>query len=329
MRAAILSFTKRGGELARRIESSLGADIIRYDREQGSAADFVAQAFQSCDALIFVSAAGIAVRLIAPHIRSKDKDPAVVVAGEDGRFVIPILSGHIGGANDIARKLAAGIGAEAVITTATDINGRFAIDEWAAKNGCVIGDISMIKVVSGELLDGKEISIKSDYPLEMPLPRGFSADTANETGVLISADGRRRPFAKTLNIIPKTAVIGAGCKRGTDAGKFAEFVEKNADMRGVRAVATIDVKKDEECIRRFAEKHGIELITFSAEELKAQEGDFHGSAFVEKTVGTDNVCERSAVAATHGGRIILEKTALDGMTVAAAVDDKIFGGWDE
>ena len=133
-------------------------------------AGWTAQQFAAADALVFVGAAGIAVRAIAPHCQSKATDPAVVVLDECGRFAVPLLSGHLGGANDLACRLAAACGAVPVITTATDANGLFAVDEWAKKQNCAVWETPRIKLVSGALLAGKTVRYASPGPLRAPRP---------------------------------------------------------------------------------------------------------------------------------------------------------------
>ena len=126
-------------------------------------AEFAGPVFQASDVLIFVGACGIAVRAIAPHIHDKQTDPAVVSLDELGRFVIPLLSGHIGGANALAVRLAAALGATAVVTTATDVNGRFSVDTWAASQGLFIDDMRAAKAVSAAILEGP-VPLVSDFP---------------------------------------------------------------------------------------------------------------------------------------------------------------------
>ena len=138
--------------------------------------------FVQSDALIFVGAAGIAVRAIAPHCKSKTTDPAVVVVDECGRFAVPILSGHLGGANDLARAIAAVCGAVPVITTATDAHGIFAADEWAKHQNCMVLEPERIKLVSGKLLAGQPVYYRADFPVTGTVPSGlFPADSPGKS----------------------------------------------------------------------------------------------------------------------------------------------------
>ena len=140
MRVELIAFTARGNALAERLAAELtGAGCpAACTREGLRVEEWAARAFGRSEALVFVGAAGIAVRAIAPCLRHKSTDPAVVVVDEAGRYAVPILSGHLGGANDLARRIAALTGAEAVLTTATDVNGVFAADQWARRQGLLV-----------------------------------------------------------------------------------------------------------------------------------------------------------------------------------------------
>ena len=159
MTCAYLAFTDTGLALAKRLAAALPGSVARCGQDGTSLAEWTGVQFVQSDALIFVGAAGIAVRAIAPHCKSKTTDPAVVVVDECGRFAVPILSGHLGGANDLARTIAAVCGAVPVITTATDAHGIFAVDEWAKHQNCTVLEPERIKLVSGALLAGKTVAL--------------------------------------------------------------------------------------------------------------------------------------------------------------------------
>ena len=216
-----VAFTDRGAAWSDR----LGVLVER----PGSVMAWTQEAFGSADALLFIGAVGIAVRAIAPHVRSKTTDPAVLVMDERGRHVIPILSGHIGGANELALEIARRTGAEPVITTATDINGVPAIDVWAVKNDCAIENPAAIKAVSARALAGGEV------------------------GVMITERTLTPPFPVTLRLRPRTLVLGAGCRRGVDAQAFEraalDFLDRcGVSLLSLRALASIDRKADEQAL---------------------------------------------------------------------------------
>lgn len=169
MQVRIISFTDRGQQLAESLADRLCGTATRCGRDC-SLSEWVRDAFDSADALIYVGAVGICVRTIAPYIKSKTRDPAVVVIDETGRYVIPVLSGHLGGANDLARRIARLTGAEPVITTATDLAHAFSVDAWARIQGCAVENPGRIKYVSSKILSGDDIVIVSDFPISGEVP---------------------------------------------------------------------------------------------------------------------------------------------------------------
>ena len=333
MEIRIVSYTARGRDTAARVSDALtgaGHACRRFalpkfgkagdEPLSGSAAEWARDGFQSADALIFVCASGIAVRAIAPWVRDKKTDPAVLVLDERGTFVIPLLSGHIGGANALAETLAAALGATPVVTTATDCSGLFAVDVFAKRNHLTITDMGAAKAVSAALLNGEPVGFCSDLPVSGALPQELTAGDA-PIGVCVSrAD--RAPYAATLRLIPQRFALGVGCRRGKDPAAFDAFVRRVLAAHGVsvaelRCVASIDLKKDEPALLAFAEANGLPFETYAADELNAVPGDFSGSAFVRETTGTDCVSERAAVRAC-GGTLTVKKIAEDGMTCALA-----------
>ena len=326
----IIAFTKAGCALAKKLAEGLGLDPVsvcgpaRYAGELGIGAyeslDAWTEAhFATDDALIFVGASGIAVRAIAPHVRDKFTDPAVVSVDEAGRFVVPLLSGHVGGANELARDVAVITGGQAAVSTATDVNGLFAVDEWAARHGFVILERSIAKEISAALLDGRPVGFKSDFELD-DKPAGVTEGAA-DIGFVVSLDDSAMPFPRTLHLVPRIATVGVGCRKGTDPSALERAVadalaEAKVSARAVTAIASIDVKKDEQAILELASKMDWPSVFYTADELAAVPGEFSSSDFVKRTVGVDNVCERAACAS--GGELVLGKRSGDGTTVALA-----------
>ena len=328
--AKFVSFTEVGARTAAEAAALLPDFLTeRYARTVDPSlsgtqlARFAQQAMVDCDLIVFVGAAGIAVRAVAPYLMGKAYDPAVIVIDEAGRFVIPLLSGHLGGANAIAERLADGLGAQAVITTATDGREVFAVDTWARAHGCVVVDPQQIKYVSGALLRGETVGVRSDFPVDGRLPAHISLQADAESGFAISYDTKAAPFAHTLHLVPRLVHIGIGCRRGTPVERIEAAVRAALGAAGVPrgavcGAASIDVKRDEPGLLLFGVQNGLSLAFFSAEKLRRTTGDFTPSAFVEQAVGVDNVCERAAVCATGGGRLLCRKTARDGVAVALA-----------
>ncbi|MDY5220103.1 MAG: cobalt-precorrin 5A hydrolase [Eubacteriales bacterium] len=325
-RAAILYFTDRGAATAERIQTALQEDWeVSLHRPHGGERSIVETLFQTEDALIFVGACGIAVRAIAPFVRSKTTDPAVIVVDELGRQAISLLSGHIGGANALTRRIAADIGGIPVITTATDLSRRFAADEWAARNGLIISSMKAAKDFAVEILR-RDLPLYSDFPIEGTPPGGlylYAEASASDCGLAISCRNIA-PFDKTLALIPRILHLGIGCKRHTPAENIRRAVqavleEANLSPRALKSVASIDVKRDEAGLIEYCASANLPLSFYSAEELRSLPGSFTPSNFVQNTVGVDNVCERAAMrAAGEGATRIVNKTCLDGVTVAVA-----------
>lgn len=395
MKAAIFAYSRRGCGTASRIAECLknlypGASVDIYASEKYAAdasdnnvdkpvrtcgaeetqalikpiqkpsRDFYGTLFRDCGAMIFVCSCGIAVRSIAPFVKSKLTDPAVIVTDELGKFTIPLLSGHIGGANDLARRISTFIGSTAVITTATDINGRFSVDSWAARQGYAISDMKAAKDVSAVILE-RDIPFASDFPVTGSLPDGLvlseprngEANCCGDSGGRDCCGGRSgrdgrvccggrigiyvtcgtgSPFDETLRIIPKIVHLGVGCRKGTSEKAVAEAVKKilsdnGVDFRSVKTINSIDIKSGEKGLLDFAGHSGIPIHFFTAAELNAAEGKFSSSDFVKKVTGTDCVCERAASAAVcretgcaGPAKMLIKKSACGDVTVAAAVE---------
>ena len=322
MKISLIAFTERGLALAKKLAAALDGEAVRCP-EEASLSDWTRRRFADADGLVFVGAAGIAVRAVAPHIKSKDRDPAVVVLDECGRYAVPILSGHLGGANELARRIAAICGAEAVITTATDRNGVFPVDEWARVQGCAIPCPERIKDVSSRLLAGETVTVRSDRPIAGEPPAGVALVTEGAADVTVSC---RAEEGTGLCVVPRILTLGVGCRRGVQAERieaaFVDFMKRNGyHAAAVARVCSVDRKAEEPGLLAFCAKRGLPFETFSAEALSAVEGDYTASDYVREVTGTDNVCERSAVLGSGGGRLVCRKEASDGVTLALAEGD--------
>ena len=311
---AIYSYTARGRELAAQIEALLRAEGYLCIQAE------VKEAFARCEALVFVGASGIAVRKIAPFVKDKFQDPAVLCLDEYGRFVIPLLSGHVGGANELARLIGRQLGAAVAISTATDLNGRFAVDVFAKKNGLVIKSRENAKRISAALLRGETVAFESNYPLreEETLPSGLYAGKAEagKLGIHVSAAGELPPNA-CLQLIPKIYALGVGCRRNTPVEVLREAArrflkEQNVSKDALFVLASIDLKRDEPAVSALASYLELPTRFFTAEELAAVPGEFETSEFVRKTTGVG-----AARAAARCAPIqITGKTVVDGATFA-------------
>ncbi len=342
MRAAIYSFSVRGAELSKRVERylrSVGYEVTnrtvaKYAEQTGlqpllpDHAAACAEDFGGCQTLVFIGAAGIAVRTIAPFIKSKATDPAVISLDEQANFVIPLLAGHIGGANELARCLAAALESTACVTTATDVNGLFAVDEWAARNNMALSSLKAAKDFAAALVNNEKVGlyVDADIKIRGELPKQVELNTDLPIGMAVTLDKKLQPFAASVRLLPRIVHLGIGCRRNTpleniEALVLPQLEALSLDKRCVAGIASIDLKKDEQGLLAFARKYNYPAVFYTADELNAVEGDFTPSAFVKSVVGVSNVCERSAVRDSGGGKLLLRKTALNGVTLAIAAED--------
>lgn len=305
-------------------------------REQ-SISECVAEQFSKVEAIVFIGAVGIAVRSIAPCLVHKSVDPAVVAVDETGKFCISLLSGHFGGANDLAEKIAELIDGIPVVTTATDREQKFSVDVFAKRNGLILEDWEMAKGISAAVLAGEKIGFASRISVEGNVPEelefadieAFAQEIScrkadsNRQGILISPLKEEvMPFPMTLQLVPQNVVAGIGCRKGVSKDKIEEAVDDCLNRYGIlpqalKAAASIELKKDEAGIADFCACRGLPFVIYTADELRQVPGDFSKSGFVKEVTGVDNVCERSALAG--GGKLICPKQVYDKVTVALAV----------
>lgn len=342
MKAKIISFTDHGAFLAARLFEALpehGIFCEAWVKKKGavpsggvrvltgSLKDWTARQFKEADALIYIGAAGIAVRSIAPFVRDKKTDPAVLVLDEQGRHVISLLSGHIGGANELTRLVAGILGAEPVITTATDLHGKFAVDAFAARRGLYLDSMPYAKEIAARLVEGGSVGMRSAFPVFGPVPGELDQDGTPPVGFLIDVR-KEQPFAHTLHLVPAVTVLGIGCRKDVDPAHLREAVFRTLDAyrvfpESIGRIASIDLKKEERGILALAEELGVLFETYPAEELEQAEAEegFAESEFVRTVTGIGNVCERAALCGAGARRLLIPKTACEGVTVAAAVMD--------
>ena len=336
MKVSIIAFTDNGMEIAYKLSNSLSevndVDFTRCGK--GALSTWSEEHFSTSDALIFIGAIGIALRAIAPYIKTKTKDPAVVVVDELGQFSIPILSGHIGGANELALRISEILNAIPVITTATDINKVFAVDTWAKSQGLQILNPQCIKLVSSKLLKGESLHVKSDYPIQGNLPKNVYLNDLEDSNVgydviITHNDLENERKNDTLLLVPQIITVGIGCRKDISFEAIESSIlnileSENYHILAINALASIDKKANEKGILDFAKKYDLPFNTYSAEELNSLEGDFTKSEFVKSVVEVDNVCERSAIMESNG-KLIRRKDTCDGagVTVALAMNDPI------
>lgn len=333
MKISLISFSKAGCRTGIKIAESLKEQEIHQYTKSAYTEDaeichveeklnqWAEKQFYCNDALIFIGASGIAVRAIAPFVKSKKTDPAVVVLDEKGKFVISLLSGHLGGANELTASIAEITGGIPVITTATDINRKFAVDVFAKKNHCHIKDMVLAKEISAAIVDGRKVRFKSDFPVKGEIPPELTGEK-EELCIYVTDRVPDKQEEKVLYLIPETIVLGVGCRKNTEKEQIQNVVMEACRNEGIspfafEKAASIDLKKEEQGLLLFTEELSIPFITYTKEELEQVEGEFTESEFVKKVTGVSNVCERSALA-EGDTRLIMKKYAKDGVTAAFA-----------
>jgi cobalt-precorrin 5A hydrolase len=378
MKLAVISFTKEGSLLCRKLVSGLheqGNDCCGYAKQDylnlricetpmdspesmlplaETVGAWTGRMFDQMDGLIYIGACGIAVRAIAPHLKDKFTDPAVVVVDELHHHAISLLSGHVGGANELTRKVAEILGAEPVITTATDVHGKLAIDVWAKEHDLTVTNRQTAKEIAMRILEGKKVGFTIDPKVEKWYRNRCGAEknivpenccnSLCKTNVVVSCRAnfdsesvKKLPWStterncespettETLVLSPKLLTVGIGCRKGTDAEQIERTVRQvfekyNLSFDAIHKLVSIDLKKDEEGIIEFASAQNLPFETYSAEQLQSVPGDFTDSEFVKKTTGVGNICERAAVlAAGDESELLVKKQAEQGVTVAVAL----------
>jgi len=325
----IVAFTARGAALAERLlglyPDSRAVAPKRYCRgvihPLDDLGEWTQTHFRKGRTLIYIGAAGIAVRAIAPFVKDKATDAAVLCIDENGENIVSLLSGHIGGANRAAKAIAQTLGGHAVITAATDVNNVFAVDDWAVRNNCVVANPSAIKRISASLLDGETVGLRSAFPIEGRLPAGIAYNESAACGIEIAIHSTK-PFAHTLHIVPRVIIAGIGCRKNVPADLLEKrlsdtLTQMDLPVTTVGMVATIDIKAKEPGLLALCDRMNAAFVTYTAEDLLSVKGDFTKSELVRQVTGVDNVCERAVVCA--GARLIAKKNAGEGVTVALGI----------
>lgn len=359
MKLAVISFTKAGSRQCMRLVRELrkqGEDCGGYmqasylDEEAEQAGcycleepvtEWSKRQFKCMDGLVYIGAVGIAIRAIAPWLEDKMTDPAVVAVDDAGNFAISLLSGHVGGANTLTKRVAQILGATPVITTATDIHGKPSVDAWAAARGLALSSREMAKQVAMDFLEDRRVGFSSDYPLEGPEPGGYCPEGPCGSFVWITAKQNPQPGdeiatrlesgAHVLRLIPKVLTVGIGCRKNAPKSQIEEavrqvFDEAGLDLRAAAGIASIDLKREEPGLRLLAEGLHLPFATFSSEELERVSGSEAESSFVRQVTGTGNVCERAALlGAGEGSCLLVRKQIQNGVTVAVAEADLRIG----
>lgn len=318
-----IAYTEKGKSLCDKIENILTDHVF----ERTDAGDeIISESFKIRIPLVFVCASGIAVRKISPFVNSKMTDCPVIVVDDNGKFVIPILSGHVGGGNVLAKEIAGAIDAVPVITTATDVNDSFSVDLFAMKNGLKIDDKQGIKLVSSRILAGEKVSVYIESGIKttgkLPSCLKIVQDIPENETVGIAITESKYEKKSLINLTTRNYCLGIGCKKDKSFEEIKNFIESKVSgkiLDGIFAVSSIDLKKKEKGLCMFSQFMNVPFVTYSEDVLSKAEGVKSNSEFVRETTGVGCVCESSAlVCAGTDAKLIIEKISSDGMTVAVA-----------
>lgn len=349
MKITYFTLTSQGAALAMNLSAACPGQVVaKADTWPLSFGQTVAQAWDRSEALVFIMASGIVVRTIAPLLKSKTCDPAVIVMDAHGKFAISLVSGHLGGANELARRLAAVTGGQAVITTGTDVENTLAFDVLAKENHLVIENIDELKYISTAMIERAPVDMYCRYPVTFCLPenvrhykalpgtRDAGGSVAAEVAVVIGRSylnpDTARLYHSVLYLRPKNLCIGIGCKKNVSPADmedaFGEFIRLNRKNIGpVAGIATIELKRQEPAIIQLSKKYSLPLYIIDTQAIKQLEaqGAVAVSEFVRQTTGVGSVSEGCALAlaaqlgsAGSAPVLLCPKTKYEGITFALA-----------
>lgn len=332
MKIAIITLTENAEKLGRKVQARLLQQdevVDHLSKAQGSKLtkkmdgkfkDNVKKIFNDYDAHIFIMATGIVVRTIAPLLKSKQSDPAVVVMDEMGAHAISLTSGHIGGANRLVKRLEELIGSDPVITTASDIQRRTAVDIVAEKLDAVITDFTKAKEITAQIVSGKEVTLTAAQDIGI-LPGLTLDETPGGYSIVVSPFNQKK--SKTsVHLVPQTIIAGIGFRIETSPGDIEKLVRKtlkDMDLHrdSLTALATIDIKEKEGALQQAAAKLGVTAEFHSVDAILKIEKNFKGSDFVKKSVGVSAVAEPAAsLSGKSTGSLLMERKEHKGMTIA-------------
>lgn len=321
----ILTYSKAGYQLALRIGKSLEVEIYSKEKEKFSSREVVKEAFEKKVPLVFISATGIAVRTIAPFLRGKEWDPPVLVMDDQGKYVLSLLSGHLGGANALALDLEKITGAKAIITTATDNRGYEGLDLYARRMGFAYESIHDLTPITGAMVDKKKIFVYNPWNFPLAKYPYFTENPEEETDYCLAITEKGKldlAYKKMAYLRPKILHLGLGCRKGASYSLLKSFLrdslEKyNLSPKSIQDLGSISIKKEEPAFLELKKDLACPFYFFSAEDLAPFEDQVTGSDFVKKTVGVSSV---SATAALKlGGQLIVDKERRDGFTLSISV----------
>ena len=332
---AVFALTAQGAKLARSLGSGLPADVYLPQNLSGPGEssffhlkDAVHQAWTAYTQLIFIAASGIVVRTIAPMLQGKDRDPAVVVLDQKGHFAVSLISGHLGGANDLAREVAALTQGEAVITTATDCQGLTAIDQIARNLDMLPEPVTAIQRINTALLENRQVHIldpEDRLGWGDSLPSGYvPVKNSADSGPLVEVSWQADSFSRAdLILHPRCLVAGMGCNTLTSSREILElihsvFAQNNLAMASLKCLVSTSKKAEEPGLQQAARQLGVEFICISHHQLQNVIVP-NPSTTVHKHMGVSSICEATAILHTNYNRLLVPKTKSTNATLAVAL----------
>ncbi|MCI5196504.1 MAG: cobalamin biosynthesis protein CbiG [Candidatus Electrothrix sp. AW5] len=333
-KTAIIALTKGGNQLAQRLTTHLPESVVLSNLStlpalstlstKGNIHNTLAQAWQKHDNLICIMATGIVVRGIAPLLQDKQVDPAVVVCDEQGQYAISLLSGHLGGGNLLAQRVADILKGQAVITTASDVLGHTALDLWCRDLGLAVTDKQGLTRSMAKLVNTGSVSLYSDYQLPS-LPKDITLTTelrCADLWITSCTEQQVEQQGRAVLLHPKALVIGIGCNRNTSADEISNALDHVCQVNklareSVSKLASIDLKSDEPGLLTFARSHNLSLDFYTPEQLNQVQG-IAASAAVLRATGAKAVAEPAAILCSGNGTLLVQKMKFPNVTVAIA-----------
>lgn len=338
MKIIAYSFSDLGGVLGDRLskDRELKVEHRRSSELDKKVSEDLKDVFYDSDAIIFIGATGIAVRLIAPFIKHKSKDPAIICIDDKSRFIISLLSGHLGGANSLTERLAEKLDAIPVITTASDSRGIEAIDLFAQKNDYHMENMKMVTEVTRKMVDGKNILFFSERAEKINYNNLILLNDIEKFELEDQVDGAIIVTSKNIDIDkrlkdipvcilrPKNLNIGIGCKKDMPKERIIQaiedlFSELNLSTKSIKNIGSVEVKKNELGIIEAAKYFGVDFKIFTIDEIGKVDNKFNKSEFVKKTIGVYSVAEPSAY--LLGGEFLSMRTTHEGITLSVTKEE--------
>jgi cobalt-precorrin 5A hydrolase len=318
MKIGIMAITRGGRRLAAELAEKMPDALLLP--QAGGAVRILADHWRELDGFVCIMAAGVVVRAIAPLLQGKECDPCVVVMVEKGRHAVSLLSGHLGGGNDLARKVAALLGGEAVITTASDTLGLAALDLWARSQDLVCENKEALTAASARLVNTGSLGIYAEVAIAS-LPQGLAAVAGPEPADIVVTP-RLGDYGGSVVLRPRNLVVGVGCNRGTPVAELRQaceelFAEQGLSRLSIRNLASIDVKQDEAGLLAFAAEQGWRLEFFSKDELNRVENIAVSEAAL-RAVGAVGVAEPAALLSAQSNDLLVGKRKWRNVTMAVA-----------